>query len=126
MKAAAQVKPAAMLPHVDQVVFLAICKAERSLQCLVDQRIADEHWDEVDVYVHFGVELALSHLSRMKSMVFGADCAFDQEWFKAAGALNLGKAVFSRKDCAYFRMLEGACEMFDQLAGLVEFSEKAA
>lgn len=112
-------------PSFNQVVALAINHAEYKLQRLIEQRSTDEHWDEKDVFVDFGVELALTHIARMKAMVFKEYSDFSYEWFKVAGAVNMGKEVFTRKDCAYFRMLNGACEMFDQHAGLVEFSEKA-
>lgn len=114
------------LPTFHHVIALAITKADSDLRKIAGMRVSDEHWDDADVYVDFAIELALTHIECMKTMTFEEDGEFSYEWFKVAGAVNLGRAVFSRKDCAYFRMLEGACEMFDQLAELVEFSEKVA
>lgn len=125
-QAASQVQAAPALPSLKQVIALSITKATSDLQRIVEMRSTDEHWDDDDVHVDFAVELALTHIERMKTMAFEGEGDFSYEWFKVAGALNLGLQTFSRKDCAYFRMLKGACGMFNHLAGLVEFTEKVA
>lgn len=117
----------AAIPSFQQVVSLALSKAEHDLRSLVDIRCNDELWDEkLDVHVDFSVVLALSHLERLKGVVFKSSDDFTYEWFKIAGALNLGAQTFSRRDCAYYRMLSRSCRMFDEAAGLAEFAEMVA
>ncbi len=115
--------PSAM-PGFQQVIALALTKADADLQRIIETRSVDEHWDDADTNVDFSIELALTHIDRMKTMTFDTADGFCYEWFKAGGAVHLALHAFSRPNCAYFRMLEGLSGMFAQIAGFVEFSEK--
>lgn len=115
----------AALPTFQQVIALALAKAEQNLRRLIEIRCNDERWADADVDVDFAVELALTHLERMKAMSFENYNGLDYEWFKVAAALKLGKKQFSRPDCNYSRTLESTCNMFDQMAELFEFVEPA-
>ena len=111
----------AALPTFQQVVALALGKAVSDLRRLIEIRCSDEQWDDADVDVDFAVELALTHIERMKELRFDAYDDFNHQWFKAAAAVNMGKKLFSRQDCWYSQSLAGTCSMFDQMAGLIEF-----
>lgn len=124
MKTSTQPKAVASkegLPTFQQVVALALGKAESNLRQLIEVRCNDEHWAEADTDVDFAVELALTHLERMKGMSFEGYTGFDYEWFKVASALNMSQRLFSRQDCWYRRHLVSTCEMFNQMAELIEF-----
>lgn len=126
MKTSTDKSAAQLLPSFPQVVALAIEKAEISLRRLIEIRCGDEKWADEDADVDFAVELAAAHIERMKGMGLQNYDDFSQEWFKVAGAVQLGRKAFSRGDCWYFRALVGTCGMFEQIAELVEFAEGAA
>lgn len=111
---------APQMPTFQQMVVLALAKADKDLRTLIEIRCGDEHWAEEDVDVDLAVELALTHLERMKSMSFTEYTGFDIEWFKVGAALNLGKKLFSRQDCWYRHALDRTCAMFDHIASMVE------
>lgn len=125
MKANTQPKAAATpaaLPSFQQMMALALEKTESDLRGLIRIRCNDEHWDEdADVHVDFAVELALSHVERMKTMGFEESLGFCAEWFKVVGAVNLAHKSFSRNDCLYSRSLKSACCMLDQVMELVDY-----
>ena len=111
------------LPTFQQMVALAITKAEMDLKCLINIRCTDDRWSDDDNDTDFAVELAASHVEQMKGMKFETGVEFDLEWYKAAGALNLASKAFSREDCVYARFLSSTCKMFEHMATLVEFAQ---
>lgn len=111
------------LPTFQQMVALAITKAEMDLKCLINIRCTDDRWSDDDNDTDFAVELAASHVEQMKGMKFETSVEFDLEWYKAAGALNLASKAFSREDCVYARFLSSTCKMFEHMAILVEFAQ---
>ncbi len=124
MKASTPKAQAQALPIFSQAVALALAKAQADLECMIKIRCADEHWDDCDNDIDFAVELTASHIARMKTMDFADSSAFEAEWFKAAGALNLGRKTFSRSSCAFGMMLAHMCALFEQMAAMVEFVER--
>lgn len=109
------------LPSFQQLVALAIAKAEFDLEHICRIRCTDEHWSDEDNEVDNAVDLALDQVRRMKCLQFEQFDQFIGEWFKVSAVLNLGAKSFSRKDCAYMRFLDGSCHMFSHAAEMAEF-----
>ena len=112
----------ATLPSIKQAIALALAMAEARLRCLISVRCNDEHWSEADLDVDNATEIALVQILRMKELGLEHSHEFDAQWFMAAAALNLAEKAFSRKDCAYARVLAGAVDVFRVLAEAVEFA----
>lgn len=110
-------------PNVGQMVALAMEKAEHDLKGLLEARAQDDRWSDEDVDVDFSVELAYSHVLRMKEMEFKSKDDFCLEWYKVGAAVNQGRKLFTRKDCFYFRSLDRTASMFENVAELVQFVE---
>lgn len=121
-KPRARKAPAAARPTFEQMMALALAKAEDDLCRLVRTRCADEHWKDADSDVDYAVELALSHIRAMKERNFEDAAEFCLTWGHAGAAINLAAKAFSRTDCAYNRFLRDAARMFEQVGELVEFA----
>lgn len=109
------------LPTFQQVVTLALAKAEMSLSGLKEIRCNDERWDDADSDIDFAVSLARAHVQRMMATEYPDYDTFAAEWLQVASAVNLGKRLFSRQDCWYARRLHTVCGMFEQARSMVEF-----
>ncbi|MDR3018642.1 MAG: hypothetical protein LBV56_24690 [Delftia acidovorans] len=121
-KPRARKAPATARPTFEQMMALALAKAEDDLGRLVSTRCADEHWKDADSDVDYAVELALSHIRAMKDRNFEDAAEFCFIWGYAGAAINLAAKAFSRTDCAYSRFLRDTVHMFAQVGELVEFS----
>ncbi|KAA9181986.1 MULTISPECIES: hypothetical protein [Delftia] len=121
-KTRARKAPAVARPTFEQMMALALAKAEDDLDRLVRTRCADEYWKDVDADIDYAVELALGHIRSMKARNFEDAAEFCLTWGHAGAAINLAAKAFSRTDCAYGRFLRDAVHMFAQVAELVEFS----
>lgn len=118
-----QVAPIA-LPTWQQTMATALAFVQNSMEQLALIRCDDQNWDEVDVDVDFAVELALGHIKRMRADPPTVRSRFDDEWFKAAAAINLSVGAFSRQDSFYFRRLASVKKQFDVLVEAVEFAQE--
>lgn len=101
---------------------LSIARAEDELRRLVATRCDDAEWSDVDVNVDLAMELALSHVRRMKGVTFDGHSEFQEQWFLAAAAVSLGRQTFSRPASFYGRMLAGVEAMFEQAVEFVEYA----
>lgn len=90
-KPRARKAPAAARPTFEQMIALALAKAEDDLGRLVRTRCADEHWRDADSDVDYAVELALGHIRSMKTRHFGDAAEFCLTWGHA-GAAKIGRA----------------------------------
>ena len=89
----------------------------------VDSNFDDVDVDfDVDVNVDLAMELALSHVRRMKGVTFDGYSAFQEQWFLASAAVSLGRQTFSRPASFYGRMLAGVEAMFEQAVEFVEYA----
>lgn len=107
---------------LQQMVRLSIARAEDELRRLVATRCDDPEWSDVDVNVDLAMELALSHVRRMKGSTFDGYSAFQEQWFLAAAAVSLGRQTFSRPTSFYGRLLQGVEAMFEQAVEFVEYA----
>ncbi len=114
------------LPTWQQTMAAALAFVQNSMEQLVLIRIDDKEWDDGDVDVVWGVDLALAHIKRLRADLPTVRARFDDEWFKAAAAINLSVRVFSRPNSYYFRQLESVKNQFDVLVGAVEFVQEEA
>lgn len=121
MKAAAKSASAA-LPTVAQTITLIIEQMESRLERQIETRLADEHWNDGDVYCDLACELALERVRQMKTGQCDDYNQFSGPWARASSALELSKVAFSRKECAYYRGVEAICGLFDQGAAIVEYA----
>lgn len=114
------------LPTWQQTMTLALAFIENSMEQLVLIRIDDKGWNDSDVDVVLGVDLALAHIKRLRSDPPKVHGHFDEEWLKAAAAINLCLRAFSRSDSYYFRQLELVKQQFHVLADAVNFAQEEA
>ncbi|WP_126312903.1 hypothetical protein [Delftia acidovorans] len=124
-KRRARANPAASAENneaLQQMVRLSITRAENELRRLVAARCDDAEWNDVDVNVDLAMELALSHVRRMKGVTFDGYSAFQEQWFLASAAVSLGRQTFSRPASFYGRMLAGVEAMFEQAVEFVEYA----
>lgn len=122
---AQQVTPMA-LPTWQQTMELALASVQRSMEQLVRMRLDDEDWSDDDVDVDFAVNMALSHIKRLRADPPTVPGSFDREWFQAAAVINLSVATFSRQDCSFANCLGYVKKQFEVLAEAVDFVVREA
>jgi hypothetical protein len=112
------------LPTFAQVIALLITKAEHDLSRLPHIRDEDdEHWNDEDIGAELAAALVLDKVRSLKAKAFAGSMEFGTDWHKCTYTLELALNAFSRKDCHYYRTLNGLHALFDQGVELVEFAE---
>lgn len=114
------------LPSADQAMLTAIAHVQHSLEHLVRVRCDDKEWDDKDVDVDFAVDLALTHIRRMREELPLDRSTFENRWHMAGAAINLGARSFSRPDSMYCHWLRSAQRQFEVLVEMVEFVDEEA
>ncbi|MBL8356161.1 MAG: hypothetical protein JNM01_15190 [Delftia acidovorans] len=114
------------LPSADQAMLTAIAHIQHTLEHLVQVRYDDKEWDDKDVDVDFAVDLALSHIRLLRAELPLDRSTFENKWFMAGAAVNLGAQAFSRPSSLYYRWLTAAQRQFEVLVDLVAFVDEEA
>nr|WP_312379570.1 hypothetical protein [Delftia acidovorans] len=104
----------------------AIAHIQHTLEHLMRVRYDDKDWDDKDVDVDFAVDLALSHIRLLRAELPLDRSTFENKWFMAGAAVNLGAQSFSRPSSLYYRWLTAAQRQFEVLVDLVAFVDEEA
>lgn len=114
------------LPCADQAMLTAIAHVQHTLEHLMRVRYDDKEWDDKDVDVDFAMDLALTHIRLLRADLPLDRSTFENRWFMAGAAVNLGTRTFSRPNSPYFRWLTAAQRQFDVLVDMVVFVDEEA
>ncbi|QNN55972.1 hypothetical protein H9K76_15415 [Diaphorobacter ruginosibacter] len=112
------------LPSADQAMLTAVAHVQHTLEHLIRARLDDKEWDDKDVDVDFTVDLALAHIRLLRADLPLDRSTFENRWFMAGAAVNLGAQTFSRRDSLYYRRLTTTQRQFEVLVQMVEFVDE--
>lgn len=110
----------ARLPSREQLMALALDKAEDELRRLLKIRCEDDEWSDADVDVDNAVEVALHRVRELQTKAPLSLREFENSWHEIISVLNLSAKAFSRPDTYYLRTLNAVHEFFDVMIDLIE------